>query len=108
MKGLKIDPGNLLKRHLKKIAMKVGISTIGWHLFRHSFASHLVMKGADIVTLKELLGHSDLKTTLLYSHFSQPHIERTVGLLNFGTEPKDASAWQKYGTPSPNDDKKTT
>ena len=79
-----------MKRHLKKIAKKVGIANFGYHILRHSFASHLVMKGADIVTLKELLGHSDLKTTLIYSHFSQPHIERTVGLLNFGVPTKDA------------------
>jgi len=47
---------------------KAGISELRFHDLRHTFATNLVMSGTDLVTLKEILGHSDISMTVRYSH----------------------------------------
>lgn len=47
---------------------KAGISEVTWHTLRHTFASRLVGSGVDIVTVKELLGHSSISVTMRYAH----------------------------------------
>ena len=53
---------------LKKACRKAGLEDITWHTFRHTFASRLIVSGVDLVTVKELLGHSDIKITMRYAH----------------------------------------
>ncbi len=57
---------------VKEAARKSGIKKhITSHVLRHTYATHLLEMGLDIMTLKELLGHSDINTTLVYLHIAQ-------------------------------------
>jgi integrase len=50
------------------------------HVLRHSFASHYMMNGGDILTLQQVLGHSSLMMTMRYAHFSPGHLAEVVSL----------------------------
>ena len=54
---------------------------VSLHTLRHSYATHLLEAGVDVVTIQRLLGHRDLQTTARYLHLTAPQLGRTPGLL---------------------------
>ena len=80
------DGGKLkakLRERLIRIAKKAEIEDLTRvHTLRHTFASHLVMSGVDLPTVKKLMGHSDIQTTMIYAHLAPDHLADAVNKLS--------------------------
>ena len=73
---------NACRRPLWRACKRAGIRRIGWHALRHSFASQLVMRGASMKAVQELLGHSTIEMTMRYAHLSPDARRSAVRLLD--------------------------
>ncbi len=70
---------------------KAGLEGVHFHDLRHTFASHLVMRGVDLRTVQELLGHATLAMTMRYAHLAPEHRAKAVRVLDsaYGKKPTD-------------------
>ncbi len=97
-RALSVDPrdGNLRRHHLfeqvvqravKRAVQEAGLNKpASCHTLRHSFATHLLENGYDIRTVQELLGHKDVKTTMIYTHVLNRNKRGVVSPLDRGRE----------------------
>jgi integrase len=85
-KGNKIHPDRIYH------SLKITLSRLGLHgdvhKCRHTFASNLVMKGVDLFTVGQLLGHTDIKTTQIYTHLAPQHLKDAVDKLSVAVQQK--------------------
>ena len=75
-------PYTSIKRSFKTALKKAGIRDFKFHDMRHTFASHLVMAGVDLTSVKELLGHKSIAMTLRYAHLAPGHKRKAVNMLD--------------------------
>lgn len=87
-----------LDRAFNGALQRAGIEDLRFHDLRHTAASHLVMRGAGLKDVQEILGHKTMTMTLLYAHLSQEHKKKAVSLLNGLTS---SPMSQKVTNPSP-------
>jgi len=73
---------NKTNYHFTRAVKRAGIPHVRFHDLRHTFASHLVMKGIDLRTVQELLGHRDMRMTLRYAHLAPDHVRKAVEVLD--------------------------
>jgi integrase len=77
-------------KSLRRACLRAKLRAIGWHTLRHTFASHLAQKNISLKAIQELLGHSNIMTTMRYAHLSPSELRSAVDCLepknNFGQQ----------------------
>lgn len=86
----------------RKAYERSGVSTPGQltHVLRHTFASHYMMQGGNVLTLQRILGHGDIKMTMRYSHLAPDHFATALTLSPFALMGQE---WDTSGTLPQND-----
>jgi integrase len=74
------------RRSWESVLRAAGIENFRWHDLRHTFASWLVMRGIDLNTVRELMGHADMKMTMRYAHLAPESKLNAVQVLNRRTK----------------------
>ena len=80
--GIKLNGDYITKGFKKCIRISKLNKALHFHDLRHSFASNLAIKGVSLFIIKEILGHSDVKTTQIYSHLRIEDLKTSINLLN--------------------------
>ena len=84
----------ILQVMVRRVASRANVRP-GLHIRRHTFCSHLAMRGAPARAIQELAGHQDLSTTQRYMHLSPAALDAAIRLLETGTEVRVAAAVEK-------------
>lgn len=71
-----------LSRRLRAVLKRAGLRHIGWHTLRHTFASHLAMRGVPLNIVQQLMGHTTITTTMRYAHLSPSVLRAAIDLMN--------------------------
>ena len=74
----------MVQSWMRRVTRRARITDNGVHVLRHTFCSHLAMRGAPARAIQELAGHQDLSTTQRYMHLSPAAIEGAIRLLDQG------------------------
>lgn len=86
-----------------RAAKRAGLADVGWHTLRHTYASHLVMRGVPIRLVQKWLGHASIKETEKYSHLYPDHGHEAAGLLDTPMPRQTGAKMLPAGTRLPND-----
>jgi integrase len=86
-----------VSRKFGSYAKRAGLSGFHLHSLRHTFATNLIAAGVDIYTVSRLLGHSDLRTTILYAKSNVELLTKAVHLLDRSDSPKETLAIVQSG-----------
>ena len=87
--SLRLTPRSI-QRTVKYYATKAGIvKSVHPHTLRHSFATDMLMNGADIRSVQEMLGHSSINTTQIYTHVTNPHLKEVHKAFHARRRKKD-------------------
>jgi integrase len=97
-RGLVFPVDGRMGREDETLALDAALNAAGchepkdkpWHLLRHTFASHFMMAGGNILTLQKLLGHADLKTTMRYAHLAPDAVAAEVARVDL--EPRQPAS----------------
>jgi integrase len=73
-----------MKTGLRRQQKRAGLRVTGWHVLRHTFCSHLAMKGAPAVAIQRLAGHKSIAVTNRYMHSTEDAARAAIRLLQAG------------------------
>lgn len=82
---------------IKRICKRSGVKVITWHVLRHTFASQLASEGVTIPAIKELMGHSDIGTTMKYAHLAPSTLQSSVDVLEAAEKRETEILGQQVG-----------
>lgn len=89
-KGKQLNP-DVVRLNLAETAKRAKIQELTEiHALRHTFASQLIDKGVDLPSVQKLMGHTNIQTTMIYTHQTSDHLKSAIAKLNIGKDKKSS------------------